>query len=336
MKDLFNIKRTKMIDDAAFRHAPRTPGKTVLSFILFYFVANFLCSIITFAVDLGYNLYTFIKSGLMSEYYDATKSQNAEALEEVLDKMLELTSIPWWFVCVELFASALIIGACIFFCIKFEKRPVPSLGIRKKGVLVELILGVLVGAAIVFSTVGFTFITGSLGFEPYKPFSTVFVVLIFACLIDAFANELLFHGVLMASLARDTKPIFAILITSILYAAFHALSLNIFIIINSFLLSFLLGLYVFKRGSIWGATIISFVWTYVSSVIFGSPLMSLMEAPSILLPNYKFADIISGGDVYGINAGVAFTLVLVVAIFVLLLTKTKKSELSQFEIEYFN
>ena len=97
-----------------------------------------------------------------------------------------------------------------------------------------------------------------------------------------------------------------------------------------------MGLYVFKRGSIWGATIISFVWTYVSSVIFGSPLMSLMEAPSILLPNYKFADIISGGDVYGINAGVAFTLVLVVAIFVLLLTKAKKSELSQFEIEYFN
>ncbi len=336
MKNLFNIKRTKMIDDAAFRHTPRTPGKTVLSFILFYFVANFLYGIITFAVDLGYNTYLFIKSGLISEYYDATKSQNEEALEIVLDKMIELTSIPWWFVCVELFASALIIGACIFYCIKFEKRPVPSLGIRKKGIILELVLGILAGASIAFATVGFTFVTGSIGFEPYKPFSTVFVVLIFACLIDAFANEMLFHGVLMASLARDTKPIFAILITSIVYSAFHALSLNIFIIINSFLFSFLLGLYVFKRGSIWGATIISFVWTYVSSIVFGSPLISLTEAPSILSPNFKFADIISGGELYGINAGFAFTLILIVSILVLLLTKTKKSEVSQFEIEYFN
>lgn len=332
---IFNIKRTKMIDDAAFRHAPRTPGKTVLTFILFYFVANFLSSLITFAVDLGYNIYVFVKSGLISEYYDATKSQNTEELERILDKMLELTTIPWWFVIVELFASALIIGACIFFCIKFEKRPVPSLGIRKKGVLVELLLGIFVGALIVSAVAGFSLVTGAISFEPYKPFSTVFVVLIFACLIDAFANELLFHGVLMVSLARDTKPIFAILISSIVYAAFHALSLNIIIIINSFLFSFLLGLYVLKRGNIWGSTIIGFVWTYVGSVVFGSPLISLNETPSILNPVYKFADIISGGEIYGFNAGLAFTIVLVISIAILLLTKTKKSEVSEFEVEYF-
>ena len=335
MKKLFNFQRTKMIDEAAFRHAPRTPGKTVLSFILFYFVANFILSIITFGVDLAYNGYVFVKSGLFVKYYEATANQNQEELEAVIEEMLEMTTIPWWFTIVELFASAVIIGACIFYAIKFEKRRVPSLGIRKNGVALELVLGASVGAIIALAAVGFSFVTGSVSFIPYKPFSTAFVVLIFACLIDAFATEILFHGVLMTSLARDTKPIFAILISSIVYAAFHALSLNILFIANAFLFSFLLGLYVFKRGSIWGATVISFAWAYISSVVFGSPLASLRETPSILSPVYNYADVISGGD-YGINAGLSLTLVLVSAILILLLTKTKKSEISQFEIEYFS
>lgn len=199
----------------------------------------------------------------------------------------------------------------------------------------ELLLGAACGSVFTALTIGFAFVTGSVSFVTYKPFSPVFVVLIFACLIESAAEEILLRGVFMTSLARDTQPIVAISLSALVYAVFHILYLDPIIVINAFLFAFLMGLYVFKRGSIWGAIVLNFVWSYVSCVIFGSPVFGLGAVPSILSPVYNYADIISGGEGVGFEAGLAFTLILVISIAVLLLFKTKKREISEFEIEYF-
>lgn len=335
MNKFFNIKRTKMTDDAAFRHNPVNAGKIILTFILVYFVAGFFSALIPTIVESVYNLIIASKNGLLDAYVSAAQSGDATAVEAVLNELMESIVAPWWIVAVELFATLLIAGCVIFYCLKMEKRPFKSLGLRGgKGAAFESLLGFLVGIAITLLAIGFSFATGSISFVYNEPFIGFFVLLIPACLISAISDELLWRGYLMTSLARDTTPMRAILIMSIVYAVFH-ISLNPILILNSFLFAFFMGTYVFKRGSIWGASFIGFVWKYLSAIIFGSTIPGVRQAPSILKPVFVRLDAISGGELFGFFAGLSMTLVLVIAISILLLTNTKRKEISDFTIDYF-
>ena len=335
MKRFFDIKRTKMTDLAAFRHRPVTAGKTVLSFVLVAIVASLISSLIPLAVESGYTLSQASKSGLLDAYTSAVNSKNSELANQILTQIYETASTPWWMVIVELTSLAFVGGAAIFYCMKFEKRPFKSLGLRGgKSAIGECFLGLGIGIALTAMVVGFSFATTSVSFAFNSSFTTVFYLLIPACFISALAEEIMWHGYLMTSLSRDTSPIRAILISSIVYTVFN-ISLNPILILNSFLFSFFMGVYVFKRGSIWGATFINFVWTYVTTAIFGSFLPIVGTTPSILTTVFIRADFVSGGKLYGFFAGLAFTLIVVLALSILLLTKTKKKELSDFTIDYF-
>ncbi len=331
MKNLFDLKRTKMVDEAAFRHKPTTTGKGILTFVLVYIISNLISVIIPSIIDTIYNFRRLKSTGLIDEYYNAVQSGNAEKEAELFEMMFSNVASPWWLIAVELFASIFVAAVAIFFCYKFEKRKITSMGLRKNGAIPECLLGFSIGALITAITIGISFASKSVSFIFDKPFTTFFYLLIPACLISALAEELLMRGYFMTSLARDMKPISAISISALVYTVFYIPSLNPIVIVNAFLFGFLMGLYVFKRGSIWGSTMINFAWTYISCVIFGSPALS---CPSILEPSFKHLDFISGGK-FGFDSGLAFTLVLVIAIAIILLTKTKKGEISEFEIDYF-
>ena len=335
MKNLFDIKRTRMTDDAAFRHNPVQPGKTVLTFILVYFVAGLLSSLVSLIADSAYNLIMASKSGLLDAYTAAAKAGDAAAVEEILSELFTTIESPWWLVIVDLFATAIVAGAAIFYCLKMEKRPFKSLGLRGgKSAIGESFMGLGIGLLIVLMTAGFAFATTSVSFTLNSPLTGALLLLIPACLVNALGEEILWRGYFMTSIARDTTPLKSIFIMSIVYTVFNIIYLNPILIINAFLFSFLMGLYVFKRGSIWGATLLNFVWTYASTVIFGSFLPNVGVTPSLLAPVFLRADFVSGGEL-GFFAGLSFTLMLLVSITVLLLTKTKKTEISSFTIDFF-
>ncbi len=335
MKKFFDIKRTKMTDDAAFRHTPTTAGKTVLMFILVYIIASLISSIIPAIADSVYNLILASRSGLFDAYAEAARNGDSAQVEAIINELLESIKTPSWLIIVELFAKALVAGSAIFYCLKMEKRPFKSLGLRGgKSAIGECALGLGIGLFISLMVAGFSFATTSISFAYSGAFNWIFYLLIPACFVSALSEEILWRGYLMTSLARDTTPIRAILITSIAYAVLH-ISLNPILILNAFLFAFFMGVYVFKHGSIWGATLINFVWTFSSAVVFGSYLPIVGEAPSILKPVFLRMDFISGGEFFGFFAGLSFTLVILLATAILLLTKTKKKEISSFTIDYF-
>lgn len=336
MKKFFDIKRTKMTDDAAYRHKPVTVGKTVLVFILVSFIASIISSLIPMMVESAFTFSEASKSGLLDAYTAAAKAGNAEAVDAILTEIFASATMPWWLIVVELSSLAFVIGTVIFYCLKFEKRPFKSLGLRGgKSAIWESLLGFGIGAIITALVIGFAFATTSVSFAFNSSFTTVFYLLIPACFISALAEEMMWRGYLMTSIARDASPIKAILISSVVYTVFN-ISLNPILILNSFVFSFFMGVYVFKRGSIWGATFINFVWTYVTTAIFGSFLPITGETPSILKTVFLRADYVSGGEIFGFLGGLSFTLIIVLALSVLLLTKTKKKEISSFTIDYFN
>ena len=338
MNKFFDIKRTRMTDDAAFRHTPVQPGKTALIFILVYFVSGLLSSIIPGIVSSIYTMSKVVKSGLWTEYTAAASAADAVGAEEALIKISEYAlniQAPWWQTAVELFATAIMAGGAIFYCLKKEKRPFKSLGLRGgKSAVSECALGLGIGVLITTMIAGFSFATTSLSFTFNNSFSWAFILLIPACLVSAIADEIFWRGYLMTSLARDTTPLKSIFIMAIIYAVFH-ISFNPILMVNAFIFAFFMGVYVFKRGSIWGASIINFVWTYATAVIFGSHVPGINNAPSLLTAVFVRLDSISGGELYGFFGGLSFTLILVISISLLLLTKTKKTEISEFTIDYF-
>lgn len=94
MNKIFMIKRTKMIDEAAFRHKPTPPGRGILSFILVYFLANIFSSLIMFAVTFVYSIVYSVKSGLLDVYSKALEDGNQEAAEEAINALMEGIEVP--------------------------------------------------------------------------------------------------------------------------------------------------------------------------------------------------------------------------------------------------
>ena len=130
----------------------------------------------------------------------------------------------------------------------------------------------------------------------------------------------------MTSVARDYSPAIAVCVSSVAFSVFSsALSFDIIYLLNSILLGLLLGFYVFKRGSIIGASAIHAGFAFARKCIFGA------NNSSIFFLEKTEAKAALGGGLSGIDSGLCLTLVLVLGIFLVLLTKTKDTELSEFE-----
>ena len=144
---------------------------------------------------------------------------------------------------------------------------------------------------------------------------------------------MLISGYFMTSVARDYSPMKSILISAAAFCLFNYSDalLSPVSIINDFLLGFFLGLYVFKRGNIIGATLIQAMWSFTQSCIFGTAVSGEPIIPSVFAAKSDGALWILSGGEYGSKSGIFATVVLTVAIFLLLLTKTKKGEASEFD-----
>ena len=324
MKRLFDIKRTKMVDELAFGHNPMKFGKTFLAFFLITIISNVATNSITNTPILLNHVLSMIASG---SYTDLTT-----ALIEFLES--PYVTLPWWATPLQLFGGIFAIIAVCVYMKKFEKRKISAIGIRKNGAVLEVILGLLIG--LVLAAVLFLASIFSGAVYVYRGIDIRLGFYVIGYIIFAFSEELLVHGFFMSMLARDMKPMTAIIVSSILYsiAGFSVYSIPSFL--NTFAFSMLLGIFVFKRGSIWGASAIKLAWCLISGVILGSPVFSYYPIISVLMPKYNVSEILIGSSTSGFEGGLLMTVILAVAISILLLLKTKKSEQSAVKIEYFN
>lgn len=330
MNKLFDIKRTKMIDEAAFGHKPSTFGRTLGTFLLVLIITSLASGLI---VGITTTVYDAIKNNVFSNMMSIAQSSGYESAMTYFEE--SAFSFPWWMTYVSLFSSAIVIFGAIFYCVKFEKCSVSSMGLRKNGVAIELLFGFLIGAAfigIVFLVLHFS---GAVSFERHPDTRILrpsIILLFFGYMVQVVSEELLYRGFFLTSLSRDIRPIFASLLCALVYSLFNFYS--IFSFINAFLFAFLLNIYVLKRGSIWGTIALRFVWCFVQGAVLGGTGFGA----SIFIPKYNVSLLYFTGSPLegGFESGLIFSIVLICAIMIVLLLKTKKSERSCVQIEYFN
>ena len=246
--------------------------------------------------------------------------------QDLLAELLE--QMPDWMLLLSLFATAAAVGfAAVFYCRKFQKRNLASMGLRREGALGEYLLGfaaglILFGGVIAIGAATEGFRLGA--WSPTAPQLLVALVGLLGCAAQGAAMELLFRGCYAPSIGARYPVALALLVSTLVPSALDAAaSLLSMSMLNSLLLGLLLGIWVLKRGSLWGACAIQGAWTFAGNFLFDFAASGEHGSLGLIsVETDAYRTLLTGGE-YGPEASICATVVLLAAIAAVLALRPK-------------
>ena len=327
--NFFKLRRTKMLDEAVLDHKPQSVIMSLLIFYLVFFIGDIIRGIIASIPSVIWMLSYEGFYEATKEYTESIMAGNTDTsqFEEFIYGMIE--NIPPWLTAVSLIAFVALPIAAIFYCKRFEKRPITSLGIRKKGMFKEYGIGLIIGFLMLDLTLFISFLCGgvSLKVNP-NGISPMILLFLLAFIIQGASEEIMFRGYFMMTVARDYKISTAIAVSSILFSLLHSGNngAGTLPLINIVLFGIFMGIYVFKRGDLWGACAIHTMWNFAQGCIFGSSVSGMKGMPSIFVVDIKENMSLANGGAFGLEGSLAATVVLLACIGLVFFLKTRKGE----------
>ncbi|MDR1421449.1 MAG: CPBP family intramembrane metalloprotease, partial [Coriobacteriales bacterium] len=232
-----------------------------------------------------------------------------------------------------LFSTLGLIAGVLIYVRAIERRRFTTMGFRRGHALREYLLGLLVGAVVFSASIGICVATGSMTYEGFVLGSLGLLALFFVgFMVQGLSEELLCRGYFMVSLARRQRLWVAVIISSLFFAALHLGNNGIFdtpfTLLNLTLFGVFAGIYILKRGNIWGAAAIHSVWNFVQGNLYGLPVSGggRMETVFAFTPVREGVAPLINGGAFGPEGGLAVTAVLLVGCVILLLMKTNPAE----------
>ncbi|WBW97443.1 CPBP family intramembrane glutamic endopeptidase [Oceanirhabdus sp. W0125-5] len=204
-----------------------------------------------------------------------------------------------------------------------QKRKVRTLGFYKENAGKNYIKGFFIGIAMMAISVLICYVTGAM-----KPTTTstdvaigaaaigpVFLILI-GWIIQGGTEEIITRGWLLPVIGARYNVILGVIISSSFFGLLHLGNNNVGVLpmINLILFGVFAAVYALKEGSIWGVMGIHSAWNWAQGNIFGIEVSGNPVVGGTLLKfNHTGSQFISGGG-FGIEGGIACTVVLVVGI----------------------
>jgi membrane protease YdiL (CAAX protease family) len=226
---------------------------------------------------------------------------------------------------------ALLIG---WLCNRFlDKLPFSSLGVSSTdGWLKLFAVGLAIGAITLCFAVLIAFAFGGLSFSPdpldrqsiERTLALSFVVFFVA----AAAEEALSRGYPMQTFFHSDLRFFGVMFTSLLFASGHLGNPNStwLAFLNTFLGGVWFGVAFWKTGSLWFPFGMHLMWNWMQGAFFGIEVSGLTDITSApLLKEIDRGPAWLTGEAYGIEAGVATTVALIVSIVVIYFIPFKRS-----------
>lgn len=252
-------------------------------------------------------------------------------MEEFMNIFAEaVLRMPEWMMLTSLFATAVTVAGAIFICVKLEKRSLGSMGLHGRGAFGEYLLGFVLGGVLIGLVALVAVGADALSFSLNQNINLPMLALFFAAfLIQGLSEELLCRGYLMMSLARTASPLASVLISALVFAVLHMGNPGVepLALLNIALAGIVFGTYMLKRGSIWGAAAMHAAWNFVQGNILGVPVSGMALNTSLLTATAGDYRIHVNGGKFGLEGGLAATIVLLIAIGILAAIPTKKSEI---------
>lgn len=273
----------------------------------------------------------FIISQVLAAIIPAIQLTKKIFKENIIDvsKIIDFaTNTPQDIIISSLYCTALATIVIVIYCRFIERRSLYSMGFTKDKALVEYIKGLGIGFLMFSLAVGIAYILGGLEFNGFNSNLQFNIILIFlgGFLIQGMNEEIVFRGYLMVSLSNRTSLIVAIIINSVMFSLLHLLNpgVTLLAIINIILFGVFASVYVLKTNNIWGACAIHSIWNFVQGNFYGFEVSGLNTNNSILsFTALSKSSLINGGS-FGMEGGLAVTIVLLASIAYIVIRTKKK------------
>lgn len=226
-------------------------------------------------------------------------------------------------VVISLFSNIGMILVALGFCKLIQKRGPATLGFRKKGALKEYLRGIVVGFFLFSAAILICVVTGAVKIQGISETFGIgmFLLFILGFMIQGMAEEVLCRGYFMVSLGRRNSMWAAIAVNALVFAALHLSNdgIDVLAFINLVLYGIFASVYFVKRGNIWAAGGFHSMWNLAQGNIYGI-LVSGIGTECTLLKStaVEKMEIINGGA-FGLEGGLAVTIVFLVGTLFLLL-----------------
>lgn len=329
MKIKPSLPSTKMLAEAKNSRS----HNAVIEIIIFIavFAVGAILQVIAVAVpELSYLFNSPEYIQIMQDAASGVCTDTAEITKRVMDV---LPNLPNYIMIISLFATVMSTMTVMIYCKVFEKRKLSTLGFKKNNALLEYLAGMLVGTGIFSAAVGICLVTGALEYKGmYENIAWSYVGLYFlGFLLQGMSEEVIFRGYLTVSLSRRVPVAVAVGISSVIFACAHLgnSGISVLAFINLSLFGAFAAVYMLKRGNIWGVCAVHSLWNFVQGNLYGIRVSGMQNMDSILEMSSVESKVLINGGEFGLEGGLAVTVVLVIGIIVLLCTKTKKCELAE-------
>lgn len=252
---------------------------------------------------------------------------------------LALRNIPLFFnnkdllsLLITLFSFAFISLLVFFRVTVIEKRSFSSIGFNKNNWLKKYSLGFLIGLAmmsiIVLILLPFGYIT--IEKNPIQPVGVSAIasvlVILFGWIIQGATEEIVTRGWLLNVLSTKYNIGVGLLISSTLFGLMHLTNPNVnyIAVINIILVGLFYGLYVIKTNDLWAVCGMHSAWNFAQGNIFGFKVSGLdVSVGSLIDLNLVGSDFVTGG-IFGTEAGITATFILLASIGILLFIDKKR------------
>ena len=233
---------------------------------------------------------------------------------------------------ITLFSFAFI-SLLVFFRVKvIEKRSFSSIGFNKNNWLKKYSLGFLIGLSmmsiIVLILLPFGYIT--IEKNPIQPVGVSAIasvlVILFGWIIQGATEEIVTRGWLLNVLSTKYNIGVGLLISSTLFGLMHLTNPNVnyIAVINIILVGLFYGLYVIKTNDLWAVCGMHSAWNFAQGNIFGFKVSGLdVSVGSLIDLNLVGSDFVTGG-IFGPEAGITATFILLASIGILLFIDKKR------------
>lgn len=138
--------------------------------------------------------------------------------------------------------------------------------------------------------------------------------------VQGSAEEVVFRGWLLPTVARHWGPWPAIGLSSGLFAAIHGLNpnLNPIAVVNLALFGAVMGVWAWREGSIWGVCGCHALWNWTQANVFGQAVSGIVMPGGALAPLTLTGPSWLTGGAFGPEGGLAWTFALAIGLIALL------------------
>lgn len=317
MTKLLELKKPRIVAEAAGGRKGLNIVLEILVFIAVFLVSSIAEMIIMMPVQL-------VLMFTDSNYINSAVNGDMAGVMEAANALTQSNAMT----ITMLFSNAGIILVVLLFCKLIQKRKVTTVGFQKPGMWKEYLSGLGIGFVIFTVAVLICVITGALKLQGLSSsFSIgIFVLFLLGYLVQGMAEEVLCRGYFLVSVSRRYPLAVGIAANALLFAALHLLNdgISVLAFINLVLFGVFASIYFIKRGNIWGVGALHSIWNLAQGNFYGIRVSGMQTSCSVLTSEMVAGrELINGGD-FGLEGGLAVTIVLVLGSLILLMTRQQR------------